>query len=193
VTARLDVAKAALGVAAAALALLGARSAAAFEHQHHLGGGGGLTLLKIDDKSTLDVGAGLGVHYAYGITDQFNLMAEGTSSIVALNEARGPAIPTTRPGAVDSLALGLSYVFDVTQWVPYAGVLAGGYALSGGSLGPGSVKLGAGAQLAAGLDYQLSRTFALGVAYRQHFIATDLSTYPTYATVFLRAEYVWGW
>ena len=182
-----------VAAAFAIAALFAATNAAAFERQHHLGGGGGLSLLKIDDKSTLDIGAGLGIHYAYGITDQFNLMAEGTTSIVALNEAHGPGVPNTRPGAVDSLAVGISYVFDVIQWVPYAGVLAGGYLLSGGSIGPGSPEPAAGGQLAIGLDYQLSRTFALGVAYRQHFILTHLSTYPMYSTTFLRAEYVWGW
>jgi len=107
-----------VAAAFAIAALFAATNAAAFERQHHLGGGGGLSLLKIDDKSTLDIGAGLGIHYAYGITDQFNLMAEGTTSIVALNEAHGPGVPNTRPGAVDSLAVGISYVFDVIQWVP---------------------------------------------------------------------------
>ena len=51
----------------------------------------------------------------------------------------------------------------------------------------------AGAQLALGLDYHIDRTWAVGVAVRQHMLLGDITTYPTYTTVFARAEYVWGW
>jgi hypothetical protein len=166
------------------------RSASAFEHQHHVGLSTGLSVLKIDDKPTLSVGAGLGLHYTYGLNDQFNLVAEGTSSIVALDEAKGPNIPKTHPSGIDSLGLGVTYVIDVLQWVPYVGVLGSGYALGGGSMD--RTVLIAGAQIAAGLDYAFSRHFAAGFAFRQHMLLTKMSTYPTYSNFFLRAEYTWG-
>lgn len=167
-----------------------AREARAVEHQHHLGLGGGLSMLKVDDKSTMSVGAGFELHYAYGLNDQFNFIAEGTSSIVALNEARGANIPRTRPSAVDSLALGGAYVIDVLRWVPYIGVLGSGYSLGGGSLDHSIIV--AGVQVAAGLDYDITRHIAVGFAYRQHMLLSKMDTYPTYSTFFLRAEYVWG-
>ena len=177
-------------VAPLALAITFASTqAAAIERQHHLGVGAGLSLLKIDDKPTLDVGGGLGVHYAYGVTDQFNFMLEGTSSLVARNVTE--TTPTTRPSTVESVAFGGSYVLDVLRWVPYVGILASGYGLTGGSLR--QTKYIAGIQIAVGLDYQLTRSLAVGVAIRQHMLLSDASTYPTYTQAFLRTEYMWGW
>ncbi|MFO0670356.1 MAG: hypothetical protein U0235_12130 [Polyangiaceae bacterium] len=55
-------------------------------------------MLKIDDKTTMSVG-GLGkLHYAYGLSDAFNLMVEGYG-IVAIGEAKGMSIPPTRPAS----------------------------------------------------------------------------------------------
>ncbi|MGH7285050.1 MAG: hypothetical protein ACRELY_26285, partial [Polyangiaceae bacterium] len=127
---------------------LATKNAHAVEHQHHLGLDGGLSMLKIDDKSSLSVGGGLGLHYAYGLTDQFNLMIEGSSSIVALGEDIGPNASNHHPSAVDSLGAGVGYVLDITRLVPYGGILASGYALRGGSLdhpifvGGGTLALG---------------------------------------------------
>jgi len=148
-------------------------------------------MLKIDDKPTLSVGAGLGLHYAYGLTDQLNLMIEGSSSIVALGEDKGPGVPATRPSGVDVLGAGIGYVLDITRIVPYGGILASGYVLSGGSLEKPIVV--GGGQLALGVDYMLTRSLAVGFAYRQHLLLTQMSTYPSYSTFFLRVEYVWGW
>jgi opacity protein-like surface antigen len=173
-----------------ALALvLASTQVSAIERQHHLGVGTGLSLLKIDDKPTVDVGGGLGVHYAYGVTDQFNFMLEGTSSVVARHVTETK--PTTRPSTVESVAFGGSYVLDVIRWVPYVGILASGYAMTGGSLR--QTKYLAGVQIAAGLDYQITRSLAVGVAIRQHMLFSDISTYPTYTQAFLRTEYMWGW
>ena len=44
-----------------------------------------------------------------------------------------------------------------------------------------------------GLDYQLSRHWAIGAAGQQHFLLTDISTYPSYTTFMLRFEYMWGY
>ena len=60
-----------------------AREAHAIERQHHLGLDPSLSMLKVDDKSSISTGAGLGAHYTYGISDQFNFMAELNGAIVA--------------------------------------------------------------------------------------------------------------
>ena len=139
---------------AAAIAVA-STNAGAVENQHHIGLDPQLALLKIDDKSTLDVGAGLGVHWTYGLDDQINLMAEGSAAIVAANQKQDePASPHTRPAEVDHLAFGV--------------------------------------ELGAGLDYQLSRSWAVGVGIRQHMLLTKMSTYPSYTTGLLRLEYMWG-
>jgi len=181
-------------VAAAASAALGVaapREAHAVERQHHLGLSPTLSMLKVDDKSSMSIGAGLGLHYTYGFNDQLNLMIEGNGSIVAADQKQDYAgAPLTRPAEVDHLSAGVGYVIDVLRWVPYVGVLASGYRLSGGTV-DGSLFV-AGAALAVGLDYQLSRHWAVGLAARQHFLLTQMSTYPTYTTLGLRFEYMWG-
>jgi outer membrane protein with beta-barrel domain len=174
------------------LALGPARRAEAFERQQHLGIDGGYSLLKIDGKSTVDSGGGFGVHYAYGISDAFNLSVELQHSIVALNQRLdSPSTPHTFPAYASSATVGAQYVFDVLTWVPYAGLLAGPYLMGGGTID--SPKVLFGAQLELGIDYQLSRSFAVGVAYHEHFVLSDMSTYPVFFNVFARVEYVWGW
>ena len=51
-----------------------------------------------------------------------------------------------------------------------------------------------GASVPFGLDYQLSRSFALGVAGRYHLLFGSLgeASPAQYLTVFARAEYIWG-
>jgi Outer membrane protein beta-barrel domain len=179
-----------LATIAATLAVTG--EAKAIERQHHVGIGPSVDLLSIDDKSTLDVGAGVGLHYTYGINDQFNFMLEAGSAIVAANQEQDtPETPRTRPAGVDRTGVGVGYVIDVLQWVPYIGVLASGYRLSGGTI-DGSLFI-PGAEVAVGLDYQLSRQWAVGVAIRQHLLLTKMSTYPTYTTGLIRLEYMWGY
>jgi hypothetical protein len=167
------------------------RDARAIERQHHIGLDPSLSMLKIDDKATVSVGAGLGLHYTYGINDQFNFMAEGNASIVALDQQQDTeTTPRTRPAEVDHVSAGVGYVIDVLRLVPYIGLLVGGYRLSGGTL-PDALVL-PGAELAVGLDYQLSRHWAVGIAGRQHLLVTKLGTYPSYTTLMLRFEYMWG-
>ncbi|HEX7667621.1 MAG TPA: outer membrane beta-barrel protein [Polyangiaceae bacterium] len=174
-----------------ALVLASAKDARAVEHQHHLGLDGGLSMLKIDDKDSLSVGGGVGAHYAYGLTDQFNLMVEGATNVVALGEFVGPGFSTKHPSGVDSLGVGLGYVLDITRVVPYGGLLLTGFDLRGGSL-PNPLFVGGGT-VALGVDYQFTRSFAAGVALRQHFLLTQISSYPSYTNAFLRIEYTWGW
>ncbi len=163
-----------------------------FERQQHLGVDGGFTLLKIDDKSTADLGGTFGIHYAYGLTDAFNLVAEAQHQIVALNQMRdNPTTPSTRPAYVTSGTIGAQYIFDVLRWVPYAGALIGPYFMGGGTIDHTKVLFGA--QVEVGLDYQLTRNLAVGAAYHEHFMLTDMSTYPVFFNVIGRVEYVWGW
>lgn len=165
--------------------------AGAVERQHHLGAGGGIALLKVDDKSTMSAGGMGSLHYAYGFSDAFNLVAEGGYSLVALGEEKGAGIPATRPAGIGHLGAGATYVLDVIQWVPYIGLLGTGYTFHGGSID--GVKGAFGATVAVGLDYQLSRSFAFGLAGRQHVVLSALSTYPTFTEGFVRFEVLWGW
>lgn len=171
------------------------RAAEAVERQHHLGLDPSLAILKAEG-APVNTGGGIGAHYTYGISDQFNFMASAngsllpTSTIAADPAAPNAVIPATQPGRIINALAGVGYVIDVLRFVPYFGVLAGGYHLSGGELASGLFVFGAAAQL--GIDYQLSRQWAIGVAGQQHFLLTRMSTYPSYTNVLLRFEYMWG-
>jgi hypothetical protein len=175
-------------VPAAAGALVAALSfpAGAVEREHHLGVGAGASMLVMSDKT--HVGAVAGAHWAYGLTDAFNLMAEGAWSLATPGErlqVKGA------PRGVTNVDVGLGYVFDVLRWVPYAGALVGGYALTGGTVD--GAKILPAIAIALGLDYRLGRSWAVGVAFRQHLLFTDMSDYPSFTHLFARFEYTWGW
>ncbi len=178
--------------ASVAVLLSVAGSAGAIERPQHVGGGPTADVLVIDDKSSADVGAGFGLQYEYGLNDTFNLMAEGAFAIVAANQKQDtPTSPRTRPAEVDRATVGLGYVIDIVQWVPTIFALAGVYRMSGGTI-DGSLFL-PGAEVGAAIDYQFNRHWSLGIALRQHFLLTKLSTYPSYTTGQLRLEYMWGY
>ena len=162
----------------------GETSAHAVEQQWHVGADVGGSGLEVGD--TMHLGVGFGLDATYGLTDQFNLVAEiQTSRLVPGSD---PDVPHSRPTGLTSGAIGATYVLDVLRWVPYGGILLGGDALTGGAL-PDAKEL-ATAQIALGLDYQLDRTWSVGVAAREHLYAT--STYSSFTTLFLRVEYAWG-
>jgi hypothetical protein len=174
---------------------LQAGPAVAVERQHHIGVAPGLGILATD-KSKTAFGATLGAFYTYGLTDQFNLLAEGSIALHEFSrEAPDPkaplVIPKTRPSTIGTSAVGVAYVLDVLRYVPYFGVLVGANFLGGGTTD--QLVLAPSAQLALGLDYQFSRSFAMGIAFRQHMMLTKLATYPSYTTVFLKAEFAWGY
>jgi Outer membrane protein beta-barrel domain len=178
-----------VGAAVAAAVVSFSSNGGAVESEHQIGIDGGMSMLVMSDKT--DVGGALGAHWAYGLSDALNLMAEGAWSLVALGEkVQNVHTPRTRPTNVGNVDFGISYVFDVLQWVPYAGILVGGYALLGGTIGSPTILPGASA--AVGLDYRLGRKWAVGLAFRQHFV-TDTSTYPSFTHAFARFEYTWGW
>jgi hypothetical protein len=160
------------------------------EREHHLGADLGGSALIVDDKSSPDIGPSLGAHYAYGLNDTFNLMVEGAFSLASTTDKPAPKTANDRPAWLASAEVGVGYVFDVMQWVPYAGLLVGADALSGGTLTQG--KILPDFVIALGMDYRLSRSVAVGAALRQHMV-TEASTYPSFTQAFARVEYTWGW
>ena len=175
-----------------AVALAGVR-AGAVEREHAVGVDAGGTMLSVNDKSSPDIGGGAGLHYTYGITDAFNFVASAGWSLVALNEKLWDpsTTPHTRPTNLTTANLGIAYVLDVLRWVPWGAAEVGGYALQGGTID--GVKVLPGAALAIGLDYRINRSWSVGAEARQHFLFTEMSTYPSLTQLFARFEYVWGW
>jgi hypothetical protein len=168
------------------------RPAAAIENQQHLGISPVLGILSVDKKSTSDVGAGGAVYYAYGLNDQWNLAIDLSSVEVAANQKQDtPTAPRDRPAAVHTGTAGVSYVIDILRWVPWLSVEGGVDVLHGGTLANTLIlpEVNGG----AGLDYQISRTFAVGVAGREHFMISKLDTYPSYLTLTARLEVMWGY
>ncbi len=178
----------ALLLATTVLPLAYAREAGAVEQEHQLGVDVGLPMLTIADKATPDIGAAFGVHYGYGITDQFNLLVELQYGLLALNVF--PNDPPTHPAQLWNADIGVTYVLDVLRWVPYFGALAGGYMLNGGTL-PGTLVL-PGGDIVVGLDYLVTPRWAVGFEVSEHFLFTDMSLYTSYSTAFARTEFRWG-
>jgi hypothetical protein len=171
-----------------ALALSGSRTAAAYERQQHLGLSLGATAMQTNGAGT-PFGPNLSLHYAYGISDALTLLVEADASNFFLGSE--PKNPPPQPALLSTGGVGLAYVFDVTRWVPYAGGIAGAGLLAGGGLG--SPLVVPDIQLAVGLDYEITRSWTVGVQYRQHFFFTQMNTYPEITSVGARFEYVWGW
>lgn len=167
-----------------------ARPVFAVEREQQLGADLGGSMLIVSGKNAPDVGGLVGTHWTYGISDALNLMVEAQWSLVALNEKPSASTPPIRPLWAANADVGVGYVFDVLRWVPYAGVLAGGYDLSGGTIAGSKILLGAA--IAIGCDYRFGRTLAAGIALRQHMLS-DASTYPSFTQAFARLEYTWGW
>ena len=110
-------------------------------------------------------------------------------SLLQPSTPHGSSVPKTLPAWATNLDVGVVYVLDVFQWVPYAGLLVGGYDFAGGTI-PGS-KPYVGAALALGLDYRIRPRWTVGVAVRQHMVS-DTTAYPSLTQAFARLEYVWG-
>jgi hypothetical protein len=165
------------GVAIAMLPALVAVAApaGAVERENAIGADAGGAMLVVANKSATDIGASVGLHYTYGLS-------EGLTD---------PTTPHTRPTNVTNADVGLAYVLDVLRWVPWGALEIGGYALDGGTLD--GVKGEIGAAIALGLDYRLDRSWSLGASGREHLLFTDMSTYPSFMQLLARVEYVWGW
>jgi opacity protein-like surface antigen len=176
------------GVCCALAALAAAPGAAAFERQQNLGVQAGATFLGTQGAGTAP-GLDLGLHYTYGLSDAFLFVVEADAS--AFFPGTRPKNPPPEPGVVTTGGVGVMYIFDVLRWVPYAGAIVGAGYLGGGFLGSGVAT--PDAQLAVGVDYEISRSWAVGAAYRQHFFLTQMNEYPEMTTVGVRLQYVWGW
>jgi hypothetical protein len=193
--------KLALLVVTTVLPLAFARGAGAVEREHQLGVNIGVPMLTISDKPSPDFGAAFGIHYGYGITDQFNLLVEVQYALLSLGTPAAPMsmsgsappstpMPTNDPSQMWNADIGLTYVLDVLRWVPYFGALAGGYLLNGGGL-PGSLIL-PGGEIVVGLDYLVTPKWAVGGEFSEHFLFTDMGVYTSYSTFFARTEFRWG-
>jgi hypothetical protein len=159
------------------------RHAAAYERQFHLGGDAGLATL-----SGQTTGYLVGGHLTYGLNDWLDVVVEvqashHPSSDTPLGGVVGGTGPTLFSGV-----LGLRYALDITQWVPYAEAVGGGYHLTG-PLAATAV----GGGLAFGLDYQIKRSLAAGFQVRaDEIFAPDPWGSLTATSALLRAEYLWG-
>ncbi|MRG93602.1 hypothetical protein GF068_17030 [Polyangium spumosum] len=170
-----------------------APEAEAYERQWHVGGGLGYSLLlpggSIPTTATSLHGVGAAVHGTYGLSDAFNLMVQVDGSIA----------PGQTPVLLAGGGVGIGYVIDVLRWVPWAGVMAGGYAVSAldpcgaaGETGCTSGRLGLSGLV--GVDYQVTRSFTLGASGRYGVLLLGpKGGYDQMIGAFLRAEYVWGY
>lgn len=184
-----------LSMAFAALAglLLATSSASAFERQWRTGVSLGYAYFSNVTDETLH-GFGGGLHLSYGLSDAWN------ASITA-DTAYFPSGDALILGG----AAGVSYVIDILQVVPHVGILVGPYdvwRVSGACDVPNASppsppsppchRLSLGASIPFGLDYTVSRSFAVGVGGRYHLlIASD--GVAQMVTAFARAELTWGY
>ena len=134
-------------------------------------------------------GYGGALYAGWAVTDALTLGINATASSNQVTKTGGRSL-------ILSQAIGITYALDIIQIVPYAGVYAGIYELTGGGLAKTQLK--GGAQLALGLDYVYSRSWTFGIEARAHalpgdFLASPSDPTPFYATTFLKAEYTWGW
>jgi hypothetical protein len=134
-------------------------------------------------------GYGGGVNFGWSFTDAFTLGVNAMASSNQVTEKGGRSLVTSQ-------AIGVTYALDIIQIVPYAGLYAGLYQMSGGGLD--KVQWKGGAQVAVGVDYVYSRDLTFGLEFRAHALPGDFFSSPTnptrfYATTFLKAEYTWGW
>lgn len=194
----------ALAASVLATALLASPRSEAFEHQWHFGGNLGYTALMGAQQTRHGLGGGL--HLTYGLTDAVNLMADvnvsghfgrlGEAPMDENGKATGPVVPV--PGVVlVSGAVGVGYIVDVLQWVPYVGALAGVadvIDVSGtcGAEGAPCNSLRLNLEVPFGLDYSISRSIAVGVGGRYQLLIGGPGVEHG-LTGLLRAEYVWGW
>ncbi len=156
----------------------------AFERQWHVGGGMGVNAFA--DGSTT-AGPAVALHGAYGLSDVFDLRMQVMGST---HRRHGQGFQLLGASA------GISYKFDVLEWIPYLGLELGYYRFAGDTR-PASLRQDElGYSIDLGLDYLLSSSVALGAEVRYHgFVLgapASLGDAPLF-TALLRAEYHWGW
>lgn len=166
------------------LAFCVSREAGAFERQWHVGANAGYAALLQPSGAAMH-GFGGGLHLTYGLTDTVNLLALADVSMHPSTTHAGQAVPEVLLGGG---SLGFAYVFDVLQWVPYVGLTAGAY-YAGSPVNSGA-RLAF--QIPFGLDYQISRSFAVGVTGEYKLLFLDAAGVAQRFAAYLRAEYLWG-
>lgn len=160
------------------------REAKAFEHQWHLGAEAGYAALVTGAGATLH-GFGGGLRLTYGLSDTVNLIASGDVTMHPASKYKGLAVDGS---VLAGGNLGFSYVIDILQVVPWVGATAGAYYAAGPT--DGGMRLAVGVPF--GLDYQLSRRFAVGAAGEYKLLFLDPAGTAQRISGFIRAEYIWG-
>lgn len=188
--------------AAALLAFLTPARAEAYEKQWHVGMSFGYTALMGQNPTRHGMGGGL--HLTYGLTDAFNLMAEAEASghfgraAVPAATKNDTALPEQNGAAFTRAGVGVGYVVDVLQWVPYVGLVVGAADIV--NMGPLCGTTGQAPchdlrldlALPFGLDYSINRSFSVGVGGRYQMLISGQPLINALG-VFARAEYVWGY
>jgi hypothetical protein len=126
-------------------------------------------------------GAAASLELGYGLTDSIGLLGALRYEGLAQDGPLGPE-PFSRAGA----AVGVSYVFDVLQIVPWGSITVGALALGGGSI---AWRWRAEARLAVGLDWLVRRSFSAGLEVGLSLVAPDLRLFPWALTATLRFSY----
>ena len=160
------------------------RQAKAFEHQWHLGAEGGYSALVTGAGATLH-GFGGGLRLTYGLSDTVNLIASGDVTVHPASKYKGLAVDGSLLAGGN---LGFAYVIDILQVVPWVGATAGAYYAAGPTEGGMRLALG----VPFGLDYQVSRRFAVGAAGEYKLLFMDPAGTAQRISGFVRAEYIWG-
>jgi hypothetical protein len=174
-------------LAAAAVVLLAPASASAFERQWHAGLDFGYAVGGFPEAAVS--GFGGGTHLTYGVSDAFNLRLQLDLSAFDLPDPRTSALIWNAQG-------GAEYVFDVLEWVWYAGLLVGGadVATQGTEEVEGTDVPVMTIDPLIGLGYQFNRYFSLGAEIRYRLTLFGDDTTPTNnLLVHTRVEVMWGY
>ena len=121
-------------------------------------------------------GGVFGVDYERGFSDAFSFRLSG-----GLGGYRGDGLSTYS----GHLVAGLTYLFDVVKYVPYANLGIGGIVIAGGEDGTRSSVL---VELGVGVDVLRSRSFSYGIGLRFETFLQETSFF----TAGLRATWRWG-
>jgi opacity protein-like surface antigen len=171
-----------IAAAAALAAVTGSAPSHAFERQWHVGATVGYSMAAFPN--AVASGFGAAGYGTYGINDAINLRAQFDFTIVDIPEPGTSAL-------IYMPALGAEYVFDTLQWILYVGLLAGPVNVS---IQDGPDLWQAGLAIPLGLNYQLSRSFAIGVEgqYRLYLFGAEGSPVNN-LWAGGRFEYTWGY
>ena len=179
----------ALAVCASSLA----RPAAAYERQWHVGGELGYAMAGFPSGAASGfVG---GAHLGYGLNDSFNLRVDldisgfGVTDALAEGEALPPEGLSSHLATLWHGGVGVEYVVDILEWVPYAGLTLGfADVLQRGVHDPNLAF-----EIPFGLAYLPIPELSLGVEGRYRLLMLGSDETPTQGLlVMARLEHVWG-